>query len=361
MAQDIKLDIIEVSGTASSMGEQQGEALRDKIHEFVDVRMMAVDQYAKDRGRESANGILGIGKESLDIYSHWDPDGYTEHLGIARGADIDPVLLYTSTNMTDMRDALLLKNGVRPPATDEGCTSLIIPSHMTKDGLAIVGQTWDLNPPDIDYVVAVHRKPDSGLDTWSVTCVGCLTLMGLNSSGVAVGTTNIKTYGSKPGVGYLSVLHRMLRSHTAKQAASRLLAAPRAGAHVFWVADPTDLREYETTPDSYVLREPTDKAVCHTNHCLHDDHIAKQAEPCSTSSGRRLNIINRLLADGSHDVDSVKTIFADRSQGFDSINRYPEDNQGTATNSVFIARPAQREAFACRGPADRGHWYHLTF
>ncbi|MEE2756758.1 MAG: C45 family peptidase [Myxococcota bacterium] len=361
MAEEIKLDIIDVAGTASIMGQKQGEALRTRIHEFIEVRMAAVHQYAKDRGRRSADGILDVGRQSLEIYAQWDPDGYTEHVGIATGANVDPVLLYTSTNMTDMRDALLLKDGVRPPVDDEGCSSLLIPSHMTKDGLAIVGQTWDLNPPDIEYVVAIRRRPDSGLETWSVTCAGCLTLMGLNSSGVAVGTTNIKTYGSKPGVGYLSVLHRMLRSHTTKQASHRLLSAPRSGAHVFWVADPTDLREYETTPDSAILREPIDAAVCHTNHCLHETHIAKQAEACSSSSDSRLNTINQLLAAGDHDIESVKNVFADRSKGFDSINRYPEDDQGTATNSVFIARPAQREAYACRGPADRGQWYHLTF
>jgi isopenicillin-N N-acyltransferase-like protein len=342
------------------MGQQQGEALRARIEAFVQVRMNAVNAYAQDRGRASSDGILEIGRQSLEICKAWDPDGYEEHMGISQGSGIDPVTLYTATNMTDMRDALILPAG-SGPADAEGCSALLVPGHRTADGLAIVGQTWDLNPPDIEYIVGIHRSPNEGPETWAVTCSGCQTLMGINSNGVTVGTTNVKTYGSKPGVGYLSLLHRMVRAHSVKQAAKLLLDAPRSGAHVFWIADPIELREYETSPDRYGLREPGHDAVCHTNHCLHDFHIAVQGEPCSESSASRLETMENMLDRTEITIDTIKTVFADRSQGIHSINRYAEDDQGTATNAVFIAVPAKRAAYACRGPADRGQWYELTF
>ncbi|MEA1619090.1 hypothetical protein SOQ14_09185 [Erythrobacter sp. T5W1-R] len=59
------------------------------------------------------------------------------------------------------------------------------------------GQTWDLNGPDVDYVIALHRLPDDGPETWTVTCAGCQTLMGMNAHGLAVGTTNLKTRGAR--------------------------------------------------------------------------------------------------------------------------------------------------------------------
>ena len=360
MTELIPMDLITVSGSCRAMGQQQGEALRERIKAFMQVRMNAVHQYARDRGRDSAAGILDIGRASLAIYGDWDPDGYDEHVGIAEGAGVDPVDLYTATNMTDMRDALLLPgDGLSPD--EENCSALLVPGNRTKDGLALVGQTWDLNPPDIEYVVAIHRRPDVGLDTWAVTCSGCLTLMGINSSGLTVGTTNIKTHGSKPGIGYLALLHRMVRAHTVKQAARILIEAPRSGAHVFWLADPTELREYETSPLHVGLREPTAAAVCHTNHCLHPSNIDKQGEPCSESSALRLATMERMLDRTDVTIDVIKSIFSDRSDGLNSINRYAEDEQGTATNAVFIATPAKREAYACRGPADRGEWYRLSF
>ena len=75
------------------------------------------------------------------------------------------------------------------PREDEGCTSLLVPAALGKGGQVIVGQTWDLNPTDLDFVVAVHRRPQSGPETWSVTCAGALSLTGMSARGVAVGTT----------------------------------------------------------------------------------------------------------------------------------------------------------------------------
>ena len=111
----IELERITVSGQYSSMGEQQGEAFRDRIQAFVDMRLTAVHTYSQERGLPSADGILEIGQASLDLFRRWDPDGWAEHEGIARGAGIDSVALYTATTMTDMRDALLLAQGVETP------------------------------------------------------------------------------------------------------------------------------------------------------------------------------------------------------------------------------------------------------
>lgn len=358
----IELERITVSGTCSEMGEQQGEAFRTRIQAFVEMRFAAVQTYSQERGLPSADGINDIGSASLELFRQWDPDGWAEHEGIARGAGVDSIALYTATNMTDMRDALLLARGIEAPAADpEGCSALLIPGTLTQDGNAIAGQTWDLNPPDIEYVVAINRQPVTGPETWSVTCVGCLTLMGINDCGLSVGTTNIKTYGSRPGIGYLATLHRMLRARSVPEAAALLTEAQRAGAHVFWMADPFELREYETSPSHIQLREARDGAVCHTNHCIAPGNIAIQGEEGTESSHRRLEMMEQTLRNGGQTVETVKTLFSDRSQGVLSINRYAEDNEGTATNAVFIAVPGRREAFACRGPADRGEWYRLGF
>ena len=72
--------------------------------------------------------------------------------------------------------------------------------------------TWriasTLNLPD--EVVAVHRIPDIGPETWSVTIAGAPTLIGMNVHGVWTGTTNIKVQGGRPGIGYMSLLHRAI-------------------------------------------------------------------------------------------------------------------------------------------------------
>ena len=57
----------------------------------------------------------------------------------------------------------------------------------------------------------------------------------------------------------------------------------------------------------------------------------------------------------------MQALFADRSDGVDSISRLAEDAQGTTTNSVVVCIPQKREIWACRGPADQGHWQQLAF
>ena len=51
------------------------------------------------------------------------------------------------------------------------------------------------------------------------------------------------------------------------------------------------------------------------------------------------------LADGKQTVDRLKAMFADRSDGVDSINRFAEDNQG----ELYIEKPG-RIRFAFRPP-----------
>jgi hypothetical protein len=64
---------------------------------------------------------------------------------------------------------------------------------------------------------------------------------------------------------------------------------------------------------------------------------------------------------GNLDVAAIRRLFADRSDGVDSINRRPEDAQGTTTNACIVCVPQERKLWVCRGPADRGRWCELRF
>lgn len=349
-----QLEQLTVRGRPQELGEQVGEAFRERIQEFVDVRFRAVTQYAADRGRDSIEGLLDIGRASQAVFAAWDAPGYQEHVGIARGANVDPLDLYTVTNMTDMRDALLIGDADWPH--EEGCTSVMVPDRLATAGRAIVGQTWDLNPSDVEFIVAIHRQPDTGPETWSLTCTGCLTLVGMNSNGLAVGTTNIKVRGAKPGVGYLSLLHRAVRSRDAAEASEHITTAPRAGAHTYWLADPTQQLEWEVSATDAVKRAVDAEPVTRSNHCLAPQFSELQGEPTSDSSRKRIARALELTREGDVNLDRMKALFSDRSQGLDSINRYHEDGTGTATNGVFVGIPAEKRLWACRGPADRGEW-----
>lgn len=361
----ITLDVLELIGSRKEMGHVHGEHLRDRIEAFVDMRFDNFGRYLADRGgRFDMRALLRIADESMAVHREWHAAGVEEHEAIARAANIDVTRLYLATNMTDMRDALLLGAASGPKLSKstgegEGCTSIMVPAQ--DDRAALGGQTWDLNPPDVAFVTAFLRKPDDAPEAFAVTCVGCLSLMGMNAHGVAFGTTNIKTYGAKSGVGYLGLLHRNAEAESASQAAEWVTNAPLAAAHTYWACDEHDQIEVEVSPNGAERRESEDNhAIWRTNHCLGEQHCELEGEVVSESSRKRFSRVESSIT-SLDSVAAFKALFSNRDDGVHSINRHEEDDQGTATNAVLIAEPAARRVHACRGRADIGEWVTHDF
>ena len=345
----LTLPTIEVQGTPSAMGEAIGEGLRDLVHGLIERRTAAVQDYLRERGASDVD-LVALGQYCLQVLAGWDPAGHLEHKGTARGAGVDAALLYAIVNLTDVRDLACI-----PAQTDaEGCTAVMVPPAR---GACLAGQTWDLSAADVDCVVGVHRRPDNGPATWSVTVAGAPTLMGMNEHGLAVGTTNIKVPGARTGVGYMSLLHRAVQCGDRREAQVAVEMAPRIGAHTYWLCDDMGVCELECDAISTSLREGHDSVLVRTNHCLADGRI--DAEPPADNSVARLTRAAAWAQDGPHTVEGIRALFADRSDGICSINRLHEDGEPTATNACVIADPAARTLHACRGEADRGVWVAL--
>ena len=358
-----RLFYVTVSGSPEELGFNQGYKLRQQIQNFVEQRLRSANAYMWERGIRDMPGFFAAAKRSLALYKEWDNEGYREHMAMAEGARVDATSLWGTTNMTDIRDVVLFgqQEKLVGDAAEEGCTALVLPKGKTHSEEIIGAQTWDLNPGDIDYVVAIHRLPDEGPETWSVTCSGCLTLMGMNEHGLSLGTTNIKCNDVRDGIPYLGLLHRAIRCEDHFEAVDVIENAPRSGAHTYWVADANDATLLECSAQSSVHRNLGADAICQTNHCQDASLVAIQAEAPIESTKARLNKATELCNRGEHDVESIKALFANRDDDIHSINRYEEDEQGTTTNSCMIAIPAQKELWACKGPADRGEWRQLHF
>ncbi len=359
MSQLLSLESLTVKGSFEEMGRAYGQHYQTKIKQFIEMRLSSAEGYFKTWGRGSVDELLAKGAQCWTQALSFDPMAAREQEAIAFAVGVTPELLYAATNMTDVRDAVLLPD-VSPPDEDEGCTSLLIPP--TDNTQSFYGQSWDLNPPDIDFVFALHRLPDTGPETWTVTCTGCMTLVGMNEYGVSVGTTNLKTWKSRVGVGYLSVLHKAVTQKDFAAASLVCETAPVAGAHSYWIGNADQGIEWERSPDDAFKRDTSNGAIGRSNHCLFKEHQDREWINPSPSSASRYDRVTELLTKSDeHSLDSVKAIFADRSDGVYSINRYVEDAQGTITNSVVITDPKHGVLHACRGSADRGEWRTLEF
>ena len=349
-----------VSGTRVQMGEQYGRLCAEMIHAFADDRVAAVEEYLSEAGHTGTDKLFAAGAACLEQVRGFDPEGHAEHLAIASGAGIDPVRLFTTANMTDVRDIIVLP-GDPPVVEDEGCTSALVPASHSSNGHSLQGQTWDLNGPDVKHVIALHQIPDEGPELWTVTCAGCQTLMGMNEHGVTVGTTNLKTKGARVGIPYLSVLHKALRQNTLAAASAVAETAPVAGSHSYWIGDASGAVEWERSACSAFRRSTEDGPLARTNHCLFDANIELEDTLSETTHSRFTRMQSLLEHSTDHTLQSLIRAFSDRSDGRLSINRFAEDESGATTNAVVAFNAAELEFLACRGPATEGAWVALDF
>jgi len=352
-----ELDQLTVEGDARSMGRQQGEALRDRVQSILSHRLAEMTGYLSDRSVDRMHRADEVGHACLQQLREWDPDGWQEHMGVAEGADVDAARLLVILNMTDTRDLVCWS----PEGDDEGCTAMSIPADRTDGSTVIMAQSWDLNRGDLEHVVAVHRLPDEGPETWTVTVAGGPTLIGMNEHGLWVGTTNLKTGDVQAGIGYMNLLHRAIRERTHTAAAATIESATRIAAHTYWLGDEQGAVELECSATDVIRRELGADPIVQTNHCLDAAHQQRQPEAPGPSSLHRFDRATAMLAEGVIDLDAVRAVLSDRSEGALSISRHPDDGEPTTTNACAMGIPARRIFEACRGPADLGHWVRLPF
>jgi isopenicillin-N N-acyltransferase-like protein len=350
--------VLSFSGTPSAIGEAFGETCRDSIHDLYQLRLVnAIRQAHEHGGRDvGESAVLAVAAACVAPTRAHHPDGFAELEGIARGAGLTLVQVLAMNGLTDIRDVLAWGGELESLG---GCSAFLVQADATATGKLIGGQTWDLATDNMPHVVAVRREVIGGPTTWALTTVGCLSLIGLNELGIAVGTTNIRTTDARPGVTYLSLIHKALASRDLDGALAAIEQAPRAGAHFYWLALAADLpgcegRErafaLECTPDHVDRLEVESGVHVHTNHCQIPAHQAIEGNTPSGSSHARLGRLNQLIEEdrGRADLEAAKRWLSDRANGENAISR--TDFGGISSNGAVVIEPGSRTIVVGHGP-----------
>ena len=351
--------LMSFSGTPAQIGEAFGEQCRTEIPQLYAARIAnAVRQARTHGGREvDESAVLAVARACMPATAAHHPEGFAELEGIARGANLPTEQILAMNGLTDIRDVLAWGGQLEALG---GCSAYVVPGGQTANGKLLCGQTWDLATDNMPFVIGVHRKPSQGPETWTLTTVGCLSLIGLNAEGIAVGTTNIRTKNARPGVTYLSLIHKALSSTTLDAAAAAITEAPRAGAHFFFVADAQGRGlALETSPDN-VDRVVVDRqAYVHANHCLVPAHQAIETDTASASSHDRQARLEQLIELDREraDLDASKRWLGDQANGEHAISR--DDFAGISTNGSVVMEPETGTIHAGHGPAHSTTWVSL--
>ena len=334
---------IEVSGSSREMGERFGESYKEEIAELYDLRVTNAIRDALRFGGRSVDekDLLTLAIKCHEISQSFDETGVDEQVGIARGSNLTIAQITALGGLTDLRDVL---SWAGPMERDGGCTGIIRSGSEMQ-----IGQTWDLASDNMPYVIYVHRIPDEGPETWGVTTVGCLSLMGMNEHGLALSTTNLRTTDARPGVPYLNVIHRALRETSVSSAVSVVREAPRAAAHTFLIADQDEGCIVECTATKSVVSDLEDGVLVQTNHCQVPEHQKIESTAPNESSHVRFERMSELVR-----VEDLREALSDTANGELAISRH--DFDGISTNAAVLMTPATGVISIVHGPPDENSW-----
>ena len=356
---------LSLTGTPAEMGYQFGEALRPQIERLYAARIKNALAQAKEYGGRTigVEDLLAISRRCLPFVGEYSPRGYEELDGIGRGSELGLLKIWTMNALTDLRDVAAYGDPslFRPiPGPDgEGCSSFLLPGPQSQDGRAYAGQTWDLATDNLPHVLLVERTPKGRPRTVALTTDGCLSLIGQNEAGIAIGTTNLRTTDARAGVAYLDVIHRALEEEHLDAAVSAVEGAPRAGAHYYYLLDHLGAGagiECAATVHSTVPLANT--PYVHCNHVLEACNLPLEAQgtPVASTTARQRRL-PELLSHPGRAVADLQAALADHHGGNNAICRH--DFGGITSNGAMILGPGVGKVWAVHGPACEGTWIEV--
>lgn len=346
------LEVIRLFGTPYEMGRQHGELLAGKIRELSEIRLNLACRFASEHGVDVTHeDCFNLARIHLPIHEEHCPEIVEEWRGIADGAGLSVEDVFFANALTDFQDVLWQFSGVEV----HGCTSFLIGPEASANGNTMIGQTWDMHASAERFISVFHRTPNDGPESLTVTATGCLTLIGVNSAGIAVGNNNLRPTDARPGVIYLALLHQALRQTEWREAVSVITETPRASGHNYIMAHESGARSnIETTGTRHEEFQLDAPWYVHSNHYLSAE--LKPLEDPTVQRGstehRLARLTDRMEASSEpFTPESLRALLADHEGGEElGICRHGEGHDPRSC-AFAVVDPAERTIHAALGPA----------
>lgn len=357
--------LVELRGTPLEMGRQYGEELREAARAMVQTRLeLAEAEAGKMQAHRGLAWCLELAAECVAPLEAFSRPVYEELVGIAEATGLSLPELVIGNGWTDFRDlaACRAQEATGEQAPHE-CTSLAVVPPL---GEALyVAQTWDMSASAGPYMVLVRRRPVEGPGTLSLTTAGCLSLIGLNEAGIAIGNTNLAPNDAQAGVHYLALIHEGLRQRELGEAVRRIVEAQRLSGHYYYLAGPDgQFCGLETTARQHrrVSLTPAGSYV-HTNHYRNAALGAEVGEttPSANSLGRQTRMEALVAGLGTRAAGHDLARLLQDHEGEEMICRHTTEVTGAATLGAAVMCPDRREMLVAVGnPCTSAFETHLV-
>ena len=350
--------IVHVSGTHREMGQQIGEACREKVQHSIENARKLLDE-AYQQLELTWDGAQIQARKYLPFAQERYPQYVDEIQGIAEGSNIpvEEVLVLNVMEAVTM-DALHLTR----------CTSMAVNDERTADGHVLAAHNEDWVPDDENDVFVVRAKPKDEPPYLAMTYGGLIPNVGFNAYGIAQLIDSVYPNDSRIGIPRLVVARAILAAKTPGGALSRSLIPHRAaGYNHLIVHESGEIYSVEASARRFSIINNLDGYTAHTNHYLSANmqEIESDPEELISSRVRYFRAMRLLHKSETHTIKSLQAIQRDHVNYPNSICKH-DLGQGNlldrekTINSLVIDLTAREMHIAWGNPcANAYHTYHL--
>jgi len=272
------VDFIKIDGSPTERGFQQGELLKNKIHDMFNIvfhSKMFSEVTSKIIPLSVIKFVLGImGKKNIkkSLYESL-PNQYEKLNALSKAAEIKRRLLFGAHFIEIMSGDpnSLYKN---PPV--QSCSMIFALPEATSDKSLIFGRNYDFPNVLQPFQIVREEIPDIGYKNLNFTQYPLIgSHMGLNEKGLAIGYNYGRSWKKEPldfrlkGVPGTFIVQEVLEACASTQDAIDFITKfpNRAnGCHYGLMDISGDTCVIETTSTRHAIRQPEDGILAHTNH-----------------------------------------------------------------------------------------------
>lgn len=330
--------IIEVAGSARSMGRAHGEQAKTLV----------------DRTLATIESLAGLDRDTLGRQARWflpvierfSPAYMEEVRGLAEGAGIP------------FDHALLCQVRLEAVRVTEGCSAFALTGEATAGGRPLAGQNQDLEPDFESCGIILRIHPDDGRPrAVFFTFAGQLGYAGMNEHGVANFANALFGQPWRPGLPFYP-LRRAFLEQPSVAACLEIARRTRAcsAANFVFCDGAGGIGDIEIRHDEAVeYRGDMTEARLHTNHYLVDRFRPFETHECPDSKQRLERFTSLVQAGWGHwTVEGLKALLSDHDGGTAGVCRHGAG--GTHSIAGYIADPDSGRLHVRRGHGCSGHW-----
>ena len=356
--------LIELHGNNLEIGNQIGKMFTKEIKKFINARYSTISvEFNNNNLNFEKEDYYQISKGLIRSLKSFTPNEYDEVVGVSEGSDTNIEDVIFALGYSDIFDFLYrdYKNKSSVNIKSDECTSFISPPNCNRSRKIYVGQTWDMPPGTEKYTALFHKMLDDDNEFYSYTTVLGLTHMGMNSSGVCIGTTNVATTETEIGLIFPALIQSALSRHNCKESVEAIKTLPKISGHYYYIASQnTPAYAIEVSALNCKVEEIYNGIYVHANH-YKTEIFQKNAINYSPSSCKREQKLEDFLTQncGKLTVDDCINILASHKAGI-CRHSQKEEKIPSETCGAVIFSPVEKKMFISFGYPCKNKWNEIS-